>query len=296
VKELIRPRVGCLNQYSPRELDLNAFERNHNISSCLNISVVTPSFNQGRFIESTILSVIKQSYPNIEYIIMDGASSDNTVNILEKYQNSLKEWVSEPDSGQSNAINKGMLRTTGEIMCWLNSDDLLLPGALHTVVSYFDRHPDVDIVYGNRLMIDENGMEIGRWVLPGHDNDILSWADYIPQETLFWRRRVWDKVGAKIDESYSFAMDWDLLVRFRDVGAKFAHIPQFLGAFRIHEHQKTSVAINEIGNLEMTRIRERTLGKVPSRREIHKALLPYLAKHVAVDLIYRVKKRLGVKT
>lgn len=87
-------------------------------------------------------------------------------------------------------------------MAWPNSDDLLLPGALSTVADYFARHPDVDVVYGDRLLIDRNGMEIGRWIMPGHDNTVLSWVDYIPQETLFWRRRIWDKTGAQVDESF----------------------------------------------------------------------------------------------
>jgi hypothetical protein len=163
------------------------------------------------------------------------------------------------------------------------------------VADFFNRHPDVDVVYGNRLLIDENDRQIGRWILPGHDGKVLSWADYIPQETLFWRRRIWDKVGGKIDESFRFAMDWDLLIRFRDAGAKFAHIPQFLGAFRIHEHQKTSASINEIGHQEMERIRERILGYVPHHKEIRRAILPYLVRHILVDMMYRIKERLRLE-
>jgi hypothetical protein len=130
--------------------------------------------------------------------------------------------------------------------------------------------------------------------MPGHDSAVLSWADYVPQETIFWRRRIWDKVGGQIDESFRFAMDWDLLVRFRDAGAKFAHIPRFLGAFRVHQHQKTTASINDIGHQEMDRIRNRVLGRVPSRKEIRAATLPYLLKHIAIDILYRVKTRLGV--
>ena len=138
-------------------------------------------------------------------------------------------------------------------------------------------------------------MEIGRWILPGHDGEVLSWADYIPQETMFWRRSIWDKAGGHVDESFRFAMDWDLLVRFRESGAKFAHIPHFLGAFRIHEQQKTSAAISEIGYQEMNRIRERVLGRVPSRKEIRTKVTAFILKHVAADVAYRIKTRLMSK-
>lgn len=295
-REIVWPRLGNLNQYVPRPLTPSGRKINWILEHYPSISIVTPSFGQGAFIERTLLSVFDQQYPRLEYFVQDGGSKDGTVEVLKKHQASLSGWVSEKDSGQSQAINLGLTKTSGEIMGWLNSDDLLLPGALHTVADYFNRHPDVDVVYGNRLLIDENDMEIGRWIMPGHDNAVLSWVDYVPQETLFWRRRIWDKVGGQIDESFRFAMDWDLLVRFRDAGANFGHIPQFLGAFRIHEHQKTSAVINEIGHQEMDRTRERLLGRVPSRKEIRKAVLPYLIKHIAVDMLYRVKQRLGLKT
>lgn len=292
--EIIRPRLGNLHQYAPRQPNIKEVHAKKSLDYYPAISIVTPSFAQGEYIERTLLSVINQSYPNLEFFVQDGASKDNTTEVLEKHQEALSGWISEEDAGQSQAINRGFAKTCGEIMGWLNSDDLLLPGALHSVADYFNRHPDVDVVYGNRLLIDENDLEIGRWILPGHDSDVLSWVDYVPQETMFWRRGIWEKVGGGIDESFRFAMDWDLLVRFRDAGAKFGHIPQFLGAFRIHECQKTSAAINEIGHQEMNRIRERILGRIPEIKQIRRAVLPYLVKHIAVDMVYRVKKRLGL--
>lgn len=291
---LFRPKLGNLNQHAPKEIKLEKQRLIVNSGNSCVISIVTPSFNQGDFIERTLLSVIEQKYPNAQYYVQDGGSTDNTVEILEKYQTFLTGWSSEKDSGQSNAINKGMSKTAGEIMCWLNSDDLLLPNSLNTVSEFFANNPEIDVVYGNRILIDEKDMMIGRWILPAHDGNIISWADYIPQETLFWRRRIWEKVGGRIDESFRFAMDWDLIVRFRDVGARFAHIDQFLGAFRIHANQKTSAVINEIGFLEMGKIRERTLGRAPSQMEIRRAILPYLIKHIAADLFFRLKKRLGL--
>lgn len=290
-----RPRLGWLSQYAARPLSCNAERHQQVLPVYPRISIATPSYQQGNFIERTIQSVFDQSYPNLQYFIQDGGSRDSTLEVLKRYDDKLSGWTSEKDSGQSQAINLGLAHTDGDIMAWLNSDDLLLPGALHTVADYFNRHPNVDVVYGNRLLIDENDMEIGRWILPGHNSEVLSWADYVPQETLFWRRRIWEKVGGEIDESFRFAMDWDLLVRFRDAGARFGHIPQFLGAFRIHEHQKTLASINEIGHQEMNRIRERSLGRVPDRKEVRTALLPYLLKHIAVDMLYRIKKRMGMK-
>jgi glycosyltransferase involved in cell wall biosynthesis len=288
--------LGNLNQYAP--VPLRHIPTYTSLTAQANlptISIVTPSFRQGNFIERTLLSVLNQNYSKLEYHVQDGGSPDQTTTILKRYEEQLSSWSAKKDSGQSQAINHGFANTSGEIMALLNSDDLLLPNALAIVADYFNRHPDVDVVYGNRLLIDEYDMEIGRWIMPGHDSDVLSWVDYVPQETMFWRRRIWDKIGGQVDESFRFAMDWDLLVRFRDAGAKFAHIPRFLGAFRIHAHQKTSAAINEIGHKEMNRIRERLHGKVPTRKDIHKSVLPFMLKHVAVDMVYRVKMRLGGK-
>ena len=289
-RRILTPRLGNLNQYAP--VPLRVIPTNINLTLLDNfptISIVTPSFRQGHFIERTLRSVLSQKYPKLEYFVQDGGSQDNTIDILKAYTGKLLGWKSEKDSGQSQAINLGFANTTGEIMAWLNSDDLLLPGTLAIVADYFSKHPEVDVIYGNRLLVDENDMEIGRWILPGHDSDVLTWVDYIPQETMFWRRSIWDKVGGNIDESFRFAMDWDLLVRFREAGANFAHIPRFLGAFRIHEQQKTSAAINEIGYQEMDRIRGRLLGRVPSRKEIRNKVIPFMFKHIVVDVFYRIK-------
>ena len=287
-----RPGIGVLNQYSPRQREhLKPYFPKKSIEDWPRISLVTPSFNQGAFIDRTINSVLSQNYPNIEYLIQDGGSTDETKLILEKYQKDITYWEMTSDDGQSQAINRGFSKTCGEIMGWLNSDDLLLPDALTCIGDYFRRNPDVDVVYGNRIIIDENDMEIGRWILPGHDSAILSWADYVPQETLFWRRSLWERVGGKIDESFRFAMDWDLLIRFRDAGAKFSHIDRFLGAFRVHVEQKTSAQINDVGFLEMARLRERCLGRLPDPMEINAAIRSYLIKNVWVDFRHRLTRK-----
>ncbi len=296
IVDAFSPRLGNLNQYWPRPLTKLKPVKPTSIGIQLRFSIVTPSFKQGIFIRRTICSVLDQQYSAVEYFIQDGGSSDSTVEVLKHFQRSLTGWESEKDNGQSHAINRGFAKTSGEIMAWLNSDDLLLPGAIQTVANFFKKHPDVDVVYGNRLLIDENDMEIGRWIMPGHDSSVLSWVDYVPQETIFWRRRIWDKVGGQIDETFRFAMDWDLILRFRDAGAKFVHIPRFLGAFRIHSQQKTSTQINQVGQAEMDRIRARYLGRVPTQQEVRKAVMPFLLRHLLVDLKYRVSVRLqGVK-
>lgn len=291
-----QPKLGKLYQHPPRELQLPAqYHLKTSLATAPKISIVTPSFNQREFIERTLRSVLDQSYPNLEFYVQDGASSDGTAEVLMRYGDRLTGWSSSPDNGQSHAINIGFSRTSGEIMAWLNSDDILLPGTLAYVADYFSRHPDVDVVYGHRILIDEFDQEIGRWILPSHNGQILSWEDFVPQETMFWRRRIWEKSGGQIDESFRFAMDWDLLIRFRDAGARFVRLPRFLGEFRVHSRQKTSAEISHVGFQEMDRIRQRLLGYIPLRPEIKKAVRTYLIKHVILDLGWRIQKSLGFK-
>jgi glycosyltransferase involved in cell wall biosynthesis len=290
VLRFFRPRLGVLSQHAPRPLSFPSdAQRLAAPPNAPRISIVTPSFNQAQFIERTIRSVVDQGYPALEYVVQDGNSSDGTVEILRRHEAALARWDSRPDDGQSQAINRGFAGTTGEIMAWLNSDDVLFPGALAYVARYFTEHPDVDVIYGHRILIDEDDRRIGRWILPAHSDHVLSWADFVPQETLFWRRRIWDKAGGRVDESFRFAMDWDLLLRFREAGARFERVPRFLGGFRIHGRQKTSASISEVGFQEMDRLRERVLGHVPSRTEVRNALLPYLLRHVAVDLRWKLR-------
>lgn len=220
-------------------------------------SIVVPSYMQGHFLEQTLKSIVDQKYPMLELIIVDGGSEDETMDVIKKFEGNLKWWVSEPDSGQANAINKGMTHATGDILAWLNSDDCLMPGALFRVAEAFMKSKSVDVVYGHRVLINENGQDVGKWILPGHREMILSYADYIPQETMYWRSALWRDVGSSLDESFSFAMDWELIHRFLNAGAKFKVIPAFLGQFRIHEMQKTHAKIATDGAREMEIIRER---------------------------------------
>jgi len=290
VGRLIMPKLGVLTQHPPIPLGDRkiSLRRPVRVEQMPIISIVTPSFRQAHMIERTIASVVNQQYPKLDYFIQDGGSNDGTTSVLEKWADRLTGWESTPDGGQSAAINLGFAKTTGEIMAWLNSDDLLMPGSLSYVASFFHRNPHIDVLYGNRLLIDEDDALIGRWVLPGHDDKVLPWADYVPQETLFWRRSIWDKVGG-IDESFKFAMDWDLLLRFRAAGARFAHRPVYLGAFRIHAKQKTSAAINEVGFQEMARLRKREFGRDVTYDEIRRAIAPFMVRHLVADKLARFK-------
>lgn len=291
VRMALRPRLGNLRQHSPRELKLpKSYVSNVPLDRLPSISLVTPSFQQAHFLGRTIDSVLNQEYPKLEYFIQDGASTDGTLEVLERYGDRLAGWVSERDGGQSQAINLGFARTAGEVMAWLNSDDLLMPGALHRVAEFFALHPEIDVIYGHRILINEEDQEIGRWVLPAHDDEVLSWADFVPQETLFWRRAIWEKSGGQIDESFRFAMDWDLLLRFRGAGARMNRLPYFLGAFRIHQAQKTTAQINEVGMAEMGRLRKRALGREVDRWQMGRALVPYLIRHMGHDWAYRLSQ------
>ncbi|PTY03394.1 glycosyltransferase [Verrucomicrobia bacterium LW23] len=236
------------------------------------IAIVTPSFQHAAYIRETMDSVLNQGYPNLSYVVQDGGSNDGTREILEDYAPRLHACGSEKDRGQAEAIRNGFERTEGrgEIMAWLNSDDTLLPGALHYIGRYFGTHPHVDAIYGHRILIDERGMEIGRWVLPPHNDEPLGFVDYVPQETLFWRRAIYEKVGG-IDTTLRFAMDWDLLLRFVKAKARIVRVPYFLGCFRVHKQQRSSAPVTTMGIHEMDQIRHDFHGRDLSWDEVNKA-------------------------
>jgi len=287
-RRLLGIRLGFFQQYPSRPLRLPAHY--HQVISLRSpapvVSIVTPSFNHGRFLERTLRSVLDQEYPHLEYIVQDGGSRDETTSILERYYDRLHRAVSVRDGGQTSALNLGFVHASGEILAYLNSDDLLLPGALNYVVRYFQDHPDVDLVYGHRIFVDSADREIGRWVLPPHSDSMLVWADYVPQETMFWRRRIWDRVGARFDESFSFAMDWDVLLRFRQAGARMVRLPRYLGAFRVHDEQKSQAQLATVGEREMTRLRRRCHGRDVARSEIRRGILGYLLRHALYNRLY----------
>ncbi len=286
------PRLGVLSHHLPEPLRVpSSYLRATPPSNPPRISIVTPSYEQGRYLGRTVYSVVNQRYPKLEYFVQDGGSQDETRDVLARFDEALSGWVSEPDEGQADAINRGFAHTSGEIMAYLNSDDLLLPGSLAYVARYFAAHPDVDAVYGHRILIDEHDRQIGVWVMPPHDDEMLTLADYVPQETLFWRRDLWERAGGQIDVSFKFAVDWDLLLRFREAGARIVRLPRFLGAFRVHAEQKTGQQ-QELCEEESERLHLRVLGRSMSDEEIYARVQPYLRRHVLHHTLYRLQARL----
>lgn len=222
----------------------------------VSISLITCSFQQGPFIDATIRSVLDQDYPGLEYIVIDGGSSDSSVDTIRRHGYRLAYWVSEPDHGQSDALIKGFARARGDIQGWLCSDDLLLPGALHAVATFFAGHPGVDAVYGDALWIDAIGNCLRPKKEPGfHRLAFLFDHNYIPQPSMFWRRSLYEKVGG-LDPNFHLAMDADLWERFSRV-TKIGHIPRYLSCMRYYPEQKTR-ALRPQGRVEDALLRERS--------------------------------------
>ena len=260
-------QIGILRHYDPRPLvwDSRIPKAQLPESRLPQVAIVTPSYGQDRYIESTMLSILNQNYPRLRYVVQDGGSKDKSAQIIARYAGRLHHWESARDQGQADAVRKGFRHLEpalgpDDIMAWLNSDDLIAPKVLRYVAEYFATHPDVDVIYGHRIIIDPDDKDVGRWVMPQHDAPSIEWIDYIPQETLFWRKRAWDAAGG-IDPSFQFALDWDLLARFHRAGCKIRRVPYFLGCFRVHAEQKTSQAIHTTGAEEMARIRTRFHGE-----------------------------------
>jgi len=239
------------------------------------LTVVTPSYNQARFLGATMDSVSAGTGMRIDYIVMDGGSTDHSVEVIRERSSIVRHWQSKPDKGQAAAVAEGFLHADcgpADVMAYLNSDDVFCPGAIDFVLRWFALHPEVDVVYGHRIIIDESGLEVGRWILPPHDPETLSLVDFIPQETLFWRKRVYDAVGG-IDPSFQFAMDWDFLLKLNKAGARFERLPWFLGCFRVHSGQKTHLHLNDSGAREIALLRRREHGDTLIEKSLHDAVI-----------------------
>ena len=250
------------------------------------VSIVTPTYNQARFLEDTIQSVLTQDYPNLEYLISDGGSTDNSVTIIQKYAPHLAWWVSEPDNGQTEAINKGFAHTKGAILAWLNSDDTYNPGAVAEAVQYLQEHPQVGMVYGDANFIDEQGRVIGKYnARQTNYTRLMRGAVYIPQQAAFFRADLWRKVGP-LDPSFYFAMDYDLWVRLAK-HAPLHYQPGHIWAnFRMHGDAKTIIADNRCWP-EMLRVHRREGGSWFSI-----ITLRYLARRLLGPLVMWRRRRL----
>jgi glycosyltransferase involved in cell wall biosynthesis len=250
------------------------------------VSIVTPSFNQARYLESTIQSVLEQDYPNLEYIIVDGGSTDGSVEIIHRYSDRLAWWVSENDHGQTDAINKGFAHAKGNILAWLNSDDTYEPHALAGAVEVLQARPEAGLVYGDTNFIDENGRIIGRFPAAQTDHRRLRQGYvHIPQQAAFWRADLWKKVGP-LDVSFYFAMDYDLWVRL-SAQAPVLYTARLWGNFRLHTQGKT-IAADDRCWPEMLRVHFRDggswLGVLPLKYGIRKLAAPLINMRLRLRL------------
>lgn len=249
------------------------------------VSIVTPSFNQAAFLEAAIRSVLQQDYPNLEYLVVDGGSSDGSVEIIRKYADRLAWWVSEADEGQTDAINKGFARARGEILAWLNSDDTYEPGAVTAAVNFLMAHPEVGLVYGDANFIDEQGRVIGRFPAAQTDYRRLRRGYvHIPQQATFFRGSLWRAVGP-LDPSFYFAMDYDLWVRLA-ARAEVRYVPQTWANFRLHTRGKTIVADDRCWP-EMLRVHYRDGGSLFSP-----IVAKYYLRKLAAPLINRQRRKM----
>ena len=242
------------------------------------VSIVTPSFNQDKFLERTIVSVLNQDYPNIEYIVIDGKSTDNSVGIIQKYSGELAYWQSEKDQGQTDAINQGFSHASGQILAWLNSDDTYEPQAVSQAVDYLLGHPEVGMVYGDCNFIDANDNIIGKFnTQQTNYKKLRTGYVHIPQQAAFWRTELWKQV-APLDSSIYFAMDYDLWLRLAKI-SKIVYIPKLWANFRLHGDGKT-IAEDDRCWPDMLKIHYRDGGKwwqpIVWKYWIRKMAAPYL--------------------
>jgi len=225
------------------------------MTSLPSISLVTCSFQQGEFIGSTIRSVLAQNYPSLEYLVIDGGSTDRSVAVIRDFESSLDYWVSEPDGGQTEALAKGLALSTGELQGWLCSDDLLLPGTLEKVGQYFASHPEAEWLYGDAVWIDVRGRPIRpKKEMPWNRTLFLFDHNYLAQPSVFWRRRLFDRVGG-LQTSWNLAMDSDLWLRFAAVSRPH-HLRQYLACMRSYPEQKT-MSLRSAGRKEDEKLRRR---------------------------------------
>ena len=259
------------------------------------ISVVTPSFNQARFIESTIRSVLGQNYQNLEYVIIDGGSNDGSVDIIERYADRLQWWISEKDRGHAHALNKGFERTSGEIMCWLNSDDMYLPWTFEVVAEVFSAFPEVNWIVGFNAFWNDRGALTEAFRMPKNIYDyLLARYMWIQQESVFWRRSLWEQAGGKINEQFRVQIDGELWSRFFLFDSLYV-VDCILAGYRRHaenrtaKHQKTT---HEEIDLAITQMRKNCSSEVLSTARtlnyLNKLKCSRVGKHLPISRVARL--------
>ena len=228
------------------------------------VSIITPSFNQGRFIERTIEAVLSQDPGNrsVDYLIVDGGSQDDTLDVVQRYAGRLR-WISEPDRGQADAVNKGLRSTSGDVIGWLNSDDIYFPGAIKAACDFLDAEPAVDVVYGDAQHIDAEGMVLGPYPTEPWDSRRLEAVCFLCQPAVFFRRRVVERFGG-LDTRLQIALDYEYWLRLALGGATFSYLPRVLAGWRLYPGIKSYVRRLEM-HVEVNDMMVERLGRVPDQ-------------------------------
>ena len=256
------------------------------------ISIVTPSMNQGAFLEATILSVLGQGYPNLEYFIIDGGSIDNSIDVIKKYQDKLTFWCSEKDNGQSQAINKGFLKATGEILAWINSDDILMPQSLFLMAHYYSSSEGKDtLFFGNCIHFEESPSGVfsyGSDVVANAEKYDLNICDYIIQPSSFWSKKIWEQAGP-LNENLHYAFDWEWYLRAKGKKINFKPLTNVIALYRIHDSQKTGT-----GGFKRRSEIEKIYNRFskPEIAILYKSMISDLDPSMKRSILDRIKRRL----
>jgi len=259
-------------------------------SSFPKISIVTPSYNQGQFLERTILSVLNQNYPNLEYIIIDGGSTDESVDIIKKYEKYLTYWVSEKDKGQSDAINKGFRKATGNILGYLNSDDTYTPDTFSKIANTFNKNPQIDLIYGDIHFIDGKDNKINDLKLTK-----LNFKNFIfeniclAQQATFWKKEIYDKVGG-FNPNYYYSMDFDFFIRVSKIG-HLMHLPEYLANFRLHQKSKTVTSKINTEKINTWQIENKKIKKQFFPKKINKIYFIFMKNLCRLQRIFNYIKQ-----
>jgi glycosyltransferase involved in cell wall biosynthesis len=288
--------LGNLEEKKKKVYFENFYKYKYKVKEFKKIVIVTPSFNQGKFIEETIKSVLKFNYPNLIYVIQDNFSTDKTKKILKKYKNNKKVKIYiKKDKGQADALNMGFSRYKGDIYAYLNADDVLVPGVLYFINYFFLKNKNIDLIYSHRAIINEKSKIIGRWVLAHNSNNVNKIVDFIPQETMFWSGKLHEKVikiyEKPFDGKLKFAMDWDFILKAIKLKANFKRIPFIFSKFRVHNKSKTMSVYKNIGAKEVNKLRKKYLERIRLTNEDNKIIQNYVLKSTLFSLLYD----LGIK-